>query len=91
MNARSNTMSNRDRNEEKKKPETKWKFGENAKHEKLTLNCIRILDGTFEAGKTERKEKPLFNIQRGMLHFLRLEKGILACEKLISHQLVQAV
>ena len=55
------------------------------------MNCIRIFDGTFKAGKTERKEKPLFNIQRGMLHFLRLEKGILACEKLISHQLVQAV
>ena len=59
------------------------------------MNCIRILDGTFKAGKTERKEKPLFNIQRGMLHFLgwQNKKGILfsACEKLISHQLVRAV
>ena len=59
------------------------------------MNCIRILDGTFKAGKTERKEKPLFNIQRGMLHFWvgSIKKGILssACEKLISHQLVRAV
>ena len=62
-------MSNRDRNEEKKKPETKWKFGENAKHEKLTWTAFEFSDGTFKAGKTERKEKPLFNIQRGMLYF----------------------
>ena len=55
------------------------------------MNCIRILDGTFKAGKTERKEKPLFNIQRGMLHFWVGKGNSLACEKLISHQLVQAV
>ena len=53
----------------KKKPETKWKFGENAKHEKLKWTAFEYLMVLLKRGKTERKEKPLFNIQRGMLHF----------------------
>ena len=58
---------------------------------KINVNCIRILDGTFKAGKTERKEKPFFLIYNVECNIFGLAKGILASEKLISHQLVQAV
>ena len=49
MNARSNTMSNRDRNEEKspKRNENSGKM----QNMKINVNCIRKLDGTFKAGK----------------------------------------
>ena len=75
----------------KKKPETKWKFGENAKHEKLTWTAFEFLMVLLKRGKLKEKRSHylIYNVE--CYNIFGLAKGIVACEKLISHQLVQAV
>ena len=82
MNARSNAMSNNMDWTGEKSP-TEMDIRGKCKTWKINVNCIRILDGTFEAGKIPKEKEAilLYLIYIAEYYILWVEKGILGCGK----------